>query len=308
MKKALIISNHGSPEGVSYKEIRLFLKKFLSDKNVVKIPKPVLNYLILPLRHIFLKKHYEKILIEGKIPLNYYMDKLKEKLQFEIFDLKIEIGNLYGKPFLEEKVYDLVKKGFKEIHLFPLYPHKTPVTTDLFEKYFKELKEKYKFEGKVLPFYYKNENFLKGLITKTKTFLEKENIDHFLFTYHGLPLKMAKECNYENQCKELSEILAKELGFKNHTTSFQSRFGFLEWVKPYTMEETKSLASKGIKNLLVLSPSFAIDCLETLYEINILLRKIFLKKGGEKFIFVNSLNDSEEHIYFLKNFILKNLN
>ncbi len=202
----------------------------------------------------------------------------------------------------------VIKNGFKKIYLFPLYPHKTPVTTDLFEKYYYDLKEKYEFEGKVFPFYYKDENFLRGLIAKTKIFLEAENIDHLLFSYHGLPLKMAKECNYENQCKELSEVLAKELGFKNYTTSFQSRFGFLEWVKPYTMEEIKFLAKKGVKNLLVLSPSFSIDCLETLYEINILSRKIFLKRGGEKFIFVPSLNDSEEHIYFLKNFILKNLN
>lgn len=305
MNKALILSSTGSPLKADVKEIKLFLKNFLSDKNVIKIPKVIL-YLILMIRPKILKKKYEKVLIKNKTPLNYYIEELKEKLQKAIPEIKIEIGNLYSAPFLKEKIKTLKSLYYKKIYLLPLYPQGSFATSETLKNHFKEAMEEEKLDHLIFPEYFKHPFYIKAIAKSIEG--KKVNFDFLIFSYHSLPQKMQGAMDYKEKCLLTTELILKELNFNGESiTSFQSKFGFQKWLKPSTIEILKNISKKSYKKVGILSPSFSLDCLETLYDIKIYLNGIYKKYTKRDLIYINALNSSKEHIDFLKNFVLDNI-
>lgn len=305
MNKALILSSTGSPLRADVKEIKLFLKNFLSDSNVIKIPKIVL-FLILMMRPKILKKKYEKILIKDKTPLNYYLYGLKKKLQRAIPEIKIEIGNLYSEPFLKEKIKTLKSLHYRKIYLLPLYPQGSFATTETLKLHFKEAMEEEKLDHLIFPEYFSHPLYIKAIANSIKD--KKENFDFLIFSYHSLPQKMEGAMDYKEKCLKTTELVLKELNFiGENITSFQSKFGFQRWLEPSTKEILKNISKKFYKKVGILSPSFPLDCLETLYDLKIYLNDIYKKYTKRDLIYINALNSSKEHIEFLKKFILENI-
>jgi len=304
MKQALILSTTGSPKRAEIKEIRIFLKNFLGDKRLIKIPKVVL-FFILFLRPYLIKKKYEKILIDGKNPLNYFTEEIKNSLQKEL-DIKVEIGNLYSEPFLKDKIMELKKSNFRKIYLFPLYPQESPATTEILKYYFNSF-IRGEAEGLIFPSYFDHPLYLKAIANKIKE--KKEEFDFLIFSYHSLPQKMDGSLKYKEDCQKTTDLILKEINFEKEKaiTSFQSKFGFSKWLMPSTKNILEDLSKKNLEKVGILSPSFAIDCLETLYNIKINFSSFYKKLCGRELIYIEALNSSKEHISFLKNFVKENI-
>lgn len=304
MKSALILSSTGSPKKPEKKEIRKFLKNFLGDKRLIRMPKPIL-FFILIFRPYIIKKKYEKIFINGKNPLNYFTEKIKEKLQKQL-NMRIEIGNLYAEPYLKDKVNELKRSDFKKIYLFPLYPQESPATTDILKFYFKDFIGE-EIEGLIFPAYFSHPLYLKAMASKINE--KKEKFDFLIFSYHNLPEKMEGSLKYKEDCYKTTQLILKEINFEEERamTSFQSKFGFSKWLEPSTKDVLKDLSRKNFEKVGILSPSFPIDCLETLYDIKINFCSYYKKLSGKDLIYIEGLNSSQEHINFLKNFIGDNI-
>lgn len=306
MKYGLIISSTGSPSSTNIEDIKNFLKNFLGDKKLIKIPPPVL-FLIIKFRSKIVKKKYEKILIKGKTPMNFYMQELKENLQKRIPDLKIEIGNLYAPPYLEERIKKLYDSNIKRIYLLPLYPHKSPATTEILKYYFNKIIKDLDLEGLIFPEYYRHPLYKNAIAKKINE--KKENFDFLIFSYHSLPENMEGAQDYKKQCMETTDLILEETGFKKELakSGFQSKFGFQKWLKPSTFKILKEISGKNLKKVGIISPSFPLDCLETLYDINIYFKDYYRKLTGKDLIYIEALNSSREHIDFLKKFIEDNI-
>lgn len=306
MNSALLISSTGSPQKAEIEQIREFLKNFLGDKKLIKIPYPIL-YLILKFRPKIIKKKYEKIIISGNTPLNYFMKELKENLQKNLPELKIEIGNLYAPPYLKDKIKKLKKENFRRIYLLPLYPQGSLATTEILKYHFNKIIEEENLEGLIFPEYYRHPKYIKAVSEKIKE--KKENFDFIIFSYHGLPVKMEGAFEYKEKCIKTTELVMENLNFskENTITAFQSRFGFGRWLKPSTLKILKDISKRNFKKIAIISPSFPVDCLETLYDINIYFKDYFKKISGRDLIYIEALNSSKEHIEFLKHFIKENI-
>lgn len=331
MKKAVLLINIGSPDEIKVSAVRKYLQKFLMDGRVLDIPFLarflLVNGIIAPFRAIKSHKAYKHILIHNQSPLTYYSLQLEKKLQ-QILGIHyvVKTAMLYGKPYLSDILKEIQHLPFSEIIIIPLYPQYASSTTgSALEKVFKEIKNWLVIPNiKTLHTFYHHPEFIDVWAKHIKKHLP-ENYDFILFSYHGLPihqiLKADKQfsvrccrlndcCNtitlqnsycYRMNCLQTTQLITEKLALnKNKTAScFQSRLGKSEWLQPYAIDFIKKLAEEGIKNLVIVAPSFVVDCLETLFEIQIEYTKLFQLYGGQTLKLIPSLNTEEDWIYFL---------
>ncbi|MEJ5166211.1 MAG: ferrochelatase, partial [Thermoanaerobaculia bacterium] len=186
-------------------------------------------------------------------------------------------------------------------------PQGSPATTEILKYHFNEIIKEENLEGLIFPEYYKHPEYIKAVSEKIKE--KKASFDFIVFSYHGLPVKMEGAFEYKEKCIKTTEMVIEDLNFSKEKTitSFQSRFGFGRWLKPSTLEILKDLSRKNFQKIAIMSPSFPLDCLETLYDINIYFREYFRKISGKDLTYIDALNLSKGHIEFLKNFIVENL-
>lgn len=333
-KKGVLLINLGTPNSPSTKDVRIYLTEFLNDPYVIDINwlarTLLVNLIIVPFRAPKSAKIYQKLWTKNGSPLLYYGQEVQKKLQTEIGDnYKVHLAMRYQNPSMDKVFAEMETENYDELIIIPLYPQYATSSTKTSIEKAKKLLKKWKKQPsiKFIEHFYDNALFIDTIIEQAKQFT-LINYDHILFSYHGLPirqlhkvhpgktckeLKCKEEINehnkycYQAQCYETTRLITQKLNLKSedYSVGFQSRLDD-KWVKPYSDKLVEQLGKEGKKNLLVFSPAFVADCLETTIEISDEYQEIFTKNGGEKLQLVPSLNDHPKWINTLKELISNN--
>ena len=319
-KTGVLLINLGTPDSTNWWDIRKYLKEFLSDRRVIEVNpvlwQIILNLFILNIRPSKTAHAYKKIWLKetDESPLRYYTRNQAEKLQQELVDenIIVNFAMRYGNPSIKSKLNELKNNGCENIIILPLYPQYAAATTATVcdEVYRTLMKMRWQPSLQIVPHYESEPLYVSALVKSIEKKIETISWkpDLIIASYHGIPKKyFDKGDPYHCYCHKTTRLIKEKFSKIEIQTTFQSRFGPQEWLTPYTDKTLESLSAKGIKNLLVICPGFASDCVETLEEINILGRETFLKNGGEKFDFIPCLNDGSEHIKLFENLVKKYL-
>jgi ferrochelatase len=240
--------------------------------------------------------------------------KLNEVMKLEFGNsIEVEFCMRYGNPSTESKLNALLEKGCSRIIFLPLYPHYAGATSATAnDSLFRSLmKITWQPSVRTIEPYFQNPGYIKILAESVSAGYESaESKPEVLVTsYHGVPKRYLTQGDpYHCQCQKTTRLLKEKLGWSDDKiiTTFQSKFGPEEWLQPYTVRKVAELAQNGVKNIAVIAPAFASDCIETLEEIREEIRESFENAGGEKFTYIPCLNASEPHIEFLKDLIIEN--
>jgi ferrochelatase len=306
----VLLVNLGTPDAAEAKAVRRYLKEFLTDKRVIErdglLWKMVLNGIILPLRSRRRARDYEKIWNKEKdeSPLKTITRSQAEKLAAILEPLGkhivVDWAMRYASPSIVSRLQAMTARGCDRILLMPLYPQYAAATTatacDEAFRFMMGLRRQPAL--RVLPAYYDDPHYIEVLASSLKAEVQALPFepDVILVSYHGLPREyVAKGDPYEAQCAKTTQLLREQLNLDDSKLmmTFQSRFGRAKWLEPYTISTVKALAKKGVKNMVVVTPGFAADCLETLEEIAVENARVFKRYGGENFAAIPCLNDSE---------------
>ena len=319
-KTGILLVNLGTPDSTSWLDIRRYLKEFLSDKRVIEVNpfiwKIILNLFILTFRPAKTAKAYKEIWMqkENMSPLRYYTEKQAEKLSnlIQKDDVFIDYAMRYGNPSIKSKISNLHEKGCENLIVVPLYPQYAAATTATVcdEVYRTLMNMRWQPSLKIIPHYESEPLYIDALVNSLKIKLSEINWkpDLIVASYHGIPKKyFDKGDPYHCYCHKTTRLISEKFKEINIKTTFQSRFGPEEWLQPYTNKTLETLPKEGKKNILVICPGFASDCVETLEEISIQGKESFLKAGGDKFELVPCLNDNKDHIELLRHLVNKNL-
>ncbi len=324
-KVGVLIANLGTPDSTSYWSMRRYLTEFLSDKRVIDYPawiwQPILQLMVLTKRPFSSGEAYASIWNKeaDESPLmtitKQQVAKLKDRLAERYGDdVMVDFCMRYGNPSTKSKVRAMVAAGCTRILFCPLYPQYAGATmATANDQFFRALMEEtWQPASRTLPPYFDDPAYIDALaqsVTRAYAKLDHEP-DILVCSYHGLPFRYLTDGDpYHCQCVKTTRLLKERLGWGDDKiiTTFQSRFGPEEWLKPYTVEEVAELAKRGKKRIAVIAPAFSADCIETLEEINEEIRESFEEAGGESFSYVPCLNDDDAHIDALQGQIEANL-
>ncbi len=322
-KNGILIANLGTPDATDYWSMRRYLNEFLSDRRVVDMApwkwQPLLQGVILTIRPSRSGANYRKIWDNerGGSPLALITQDqtkaLRARLEARFGEqVQVEYAMRYGNPPVDRVLRGLLEAGCDKVVFFPLYPQYAGASTATAnDQFFRALMAEVAQPAvRTVPAYFDHPLYIKALVSSIQTALGEARPDVLVASYHGMPesYRAAGDPYYE-QCIETSRLLRAALGLSDTQliTTFQSRFGAAEWLKPYTVEEVARLAAVGKKNIAVLAPGFSADCLETLEEINGEIREAFEDAGGENFTYIPALNDDSAHIDMLESIVLENL-
>lgn len=316
--QALVLVNLGTPASPATGDVRHFLRIFLSDPRVVKIPRllwlPLLYGFILPLRSARVARLYQQIWWPEGSPLQVITERQTQKLASQLATAKqraaVRYAMVYGEPSLATVIHELKQQGIKHSIVLPLYPQYCSATTGSVEDQLRQLQQRADVAITLIKSYYDDELYIKALAESVQTHRRQQPKGEFLlFSFHGIPQALINAGDpYYQQCLSTAARVAEQLQLApdRWQVAFQSRFGKAEWAKPYTDRVIEELAQKGIKHLDVITPAFASDCLETLEEIAIQNAALFQRAGGEQLTLIPCLNDSDTHIAMMKKLFEKN--
>jgi len=340
MKTGVLLINLGTPDSPKTSDVRKYLTQFLNDPRVFDIH-PVsrfilVNGIIVPFRSSKSAKLYEKVWTKEGSPLLVNSVKQKELLQKSLGDdYVVELGMRYQQPSLEFALNKLREARVEKIIMIPLYPQYASSSTGSSVEEAIRVIQKWEVTPsyEVISKFYDNPDFIDACVEVAKKYKTNsdtwDNYDHILFSYHGLPerhimkgsahyggdtCKLGSCCDkitknnqycYRANCFETTRQLVKKLNIPEgkYESTFQSRLND-KWIKPYSDKVVEQKAKEGKKKLLIFSPAFVADCLETLYEIGTEYDELFKKHGGEKVTLVESLNDHPKWIEALKNMVM----
>ena len=325
-KVGILIANLGTPDNYDYWSMRRYLGEFLSDKRVIDYPaylwQPLLQLIILTSRPFRSGAAYKSIWNEeeGESPLmtitKAQTAKIKERAHERYGDkVVVDFAMRYGNPSTKSKVREMVAKGCSKILFFPLYPHYAGATSATAnDQFFRALMdEKWQPIARVIEPYFDDAAYIEALAQSVeKAYAAAENKPEVLVcSYHGVPKRYLIQGDpYHCQCQKTTRLLKERLGWADTdiVTTFQSKFGPEEWLKPYTVEKVARLAEEdGKKRIAVIAPAFSADCIETLEEINEEIKESFEEAGGKEFTYIPCLNDDDAHIDALTQIISRNL-
>ena len=319
-KTGILLVNLGTPVSTNWWDIRKYLKEFLSDRRVIEVNpilwKLILNLFILTFRPSKTAQAYKKIWLKdtNESPLRYFTRNQAEKLKQRVGSENtiIDFAMRYGEPSIKSKLHMLKDEGCENIIILPLYPQYAAATTATVcdEVYRTLMGMRWQPSLQIIPHYESEPLYINSLVKSIERKIKNINWkpDLIIASYHGIPKKyFDKGDPYHCYCHKTTRLLKESFPKIEIQTTFQSRFGPQEWLKPYTDKTLENLPNKKVKNLLVICPGFASDCVETLEEINILGRETFLQNGGEKFDLIPCLNDNSDHIELLENLVKRYL-
>ena len=319
-KTGVLLVNLGTPDSTSWWDIRKYLKEFLSDRRVIEVNpfiwQIILNLFILTFRPSKTAHAYKKIWRKesNESPLLFFTRSQADKLRNDIGDEKIivDFAMRYGNPSIKSRLNQLKEEGCENIVILPLYPQYAAATTATVcdEVYRSLMGMRWQPSLQIIPHYESEPQYIDALIVSIEKKIKEINWkpDLIISSYHGIPKSyFDKGDPYHCYCHKTTRLMKEKFNKVKIELTFQSRFGPQEWLTPYTDKTLESLPSKNIKNLLVICPGFASDCVETLEEINIQGREYFLKNGGENFDLIPCLNDNSDHIELFKKLVNKYL-
>ncbi len=336
-KTGVLLVNLGTPNSPNTKDVRVYLREFLMDERVIDIPFIfrflLVNGIIAPFRSPKSAKEYKKVWTDKGSPLLLHGLATEKLLQEKLGkNFIVSLGMRYQNPSIQVALEKFKDKGIKKLIVIPLYPQYASATTgSSVQKVYEEVNK-----WQIIPTmnivnqFLEHPSFIKASANIGQKFLEEDQYDHFVFSYHGLPERQIRKGSCDNycqlndkccstyhsknqycyraQCFETTRLLASALDIdeKDYTVCFQSRLGKDPWIQPYTEDVIKKLREKGHKKVLAFSPAFVSDCLETIIEVGEEYRDEFLELGGEKWQLVDSLNDHPDWINCLSDLVLEN--
>lgn len=323
-KTAVVLVNLGTPEAPTPTAVRRYLREFLSDPRVVEIPRIVwwfiLNLFILPFRSRRSAHAYQSIWSEQGSPLMVHTVDLAHTLQEQLrrdatgaHAPMVVVAMRYGQPSIRSRLKSLRAQGVSRILVVPLYPQYAAATTaSIFDAVFDELKTwRHLPELRLLSDYHDDPTYLDSVATSIKQFWKSEGRgSKLLFSFHGLPERSrALGDPYHDQCQASARGIAARLQLQPEQWQvvFQSRFGPADWLKPYCVDTLAALPAIGCTEVDVVCPGFAADCLETLEEIAITNRDVFLQAGGRQYRYIPALNSSPLHVSMLSSLVTRAL-
>jgi ferrochelatase len=331
--KGVLLVNLGSPQSPRAEDVKPYLDEFLMDKYVIDVPFLLRALLV---RGIILRKRpeksaaaYAKIWWDEGSPLVVISKRMHKKVQAQT-DIPVSLAMRYGQPSILSGLQELHDRGVDEVLLFPLYPQHAMASTVTILVLAEELRKKHfpnmKFSD--VPAFYNKPDYIKNLADSIKKHLGNFEYDHLLFSYHGIPERHIRKTDvtkshckidgvccqtkseahqfcYRHQCYETTRQVVELLGIPadKYSQTFQSRLAGDKWLEPYTDIEINKMPEKGIRKLAVVTPAFVSDCLETLEEIAIEANHQFKEHGGEEFLAIPCLNDSDEWCATVSNWI-----
>lgn len=331
MKKAVLIINIGTPDNDNKKSVFKFLYQFLNDPMVIDLPwllrKILVNMIIIPFRIRKSTNLYKRLWTKQGSPLLINTQKMADKLQQIQNEYTVFVAMRYGNPSLKNVLQDIYNQGFTSITVFPMYPQYSLSTTQTTIDEIKKITHNWKgIKLKFVEQFYYHKYFVDAFVNNIRNF-DIDNFDHILFSFHGLPLRHVKkehermkntncECEqnihskqaikcYNNSCLHTADLITSKLNLKStdYTMCYQSRLT-KRWLQPFTDATILERAKKGDKKILVISPSFVADCLETTVEIGLDYKELFLKAGGQDLTLVPALNDSDMWVKAVLDIIL----
>lgn len=341
-KTTVVLVNLGTPDSPSVSDVRKYLFEFLNDPRVIDIPAIarflLVNLIIVPFRAPKSAKIYKELWVNNGLPnvaegspILYYGKSVQRKLQQALGDeFDVQLAMRYQNPSMDEVFENIYKKNLEKIIIVPLFPQYASATTgSIIDKAMKIISKWWVIpEIKFISQYYDDEGFINTIVERAKKY-NVDEYDHVLFSYHGLPVRqvdkvykdgtLCEEHNCETEinetnrycykatCYATTRLIAQKLNLtkEKYTVCFQSRLD-KNWLEPFADKVIIEQAKKGAKKILVFSPAFVADCLETLIEIGVEYQKLFEEHGGEKVQLVESLNDHPMWIETLKKMVLNN--
>ena len=317
-KTGVLLINLGTPDSTSWWDIRKYLKEFLSDRRVIEVNpvlwQIILNLFILTIRPSKTAHAYKKIWRKetNESPLLYFTRSQAQKLNNKIGNDKIivDFAMRYGNPSIKSKLNVLKTAGCENIIILPLYPQYAAATTaTVCDEVYRSLMDmRWQPSLQIIPHYESEPDYIEALIKSIKRKLNNISWvpDLIISSYHGIPKKyFDKGDPYYCYCHKTTRLIKENFNQIDIQLTFQSRFGPQEWLTPYTDKTLEELPKNGIKNLLVICPGFASDCVETLEEIDIQGRESFLNNGGKNFDLIPCLNDDPDHINLFEKLVKK---
>lgn len=331
-KTGVLLINLGTPDSPSVADVRSYLSQFLNDPRVIDIPwlwrKILVNLIIVPFRAPKSAKIYRKLWTANGSPLLHYGIQVKKLLQEELGDpYEVHLAMRYKNPSIPNVMEEMRKKNFAQLIVLPLFPQYASASTgSVLDEVMRVMRKWWVIpEVKFISQYYDHPTFINTIVERGRLY-DLHEFDHVLFSYHGLPERqvdkvyiegLCSDHNCENEitsenkycykatCYATTRLIAEKLGIpKNkYTVCFQSRLN-KKWLKPFSDEVVEVCAKKGMKKILVFSPAFTADCLETIIEIGEEYQKIFKANGGHKVQLVESLNDHPLWIQCLKELVV----
>jgi protoporphyrin/coproporphyrin ferrochelatase len=314
----ILLVNLGTPDSPSYFAVQRYLREFLGDRRVIETSRliwsPILYGVVLPFRPLRTARNYQKIWMADGSPLAVYSKRLAIKvgaqLQSTLGDrVRIALGMTYGNPSIASAIQSLAEQNTRRLLVLPLFPQYCSSTTgSVFDRTSGALRRwRWLPEMRFVNDYYANPGYIDALSRRIEEhWTQAGERSHLLFSYHGIPADYVKHGDpYQTQAEATTRLVVSRLGLAAEEWShcYQSRFGRVAWLQPYTDATIEALARRGMRRLTVVSPSFAVDCLETLEEVAIDYRDKFLQLGGERLTLVPALNDDDRHAEVLASLV-----
>lgn len=315
----ILLLNLGTPDEPTPAAIRRYLAEFLSDPRVIEMPrllwKLILHGVILRIRPSKVSHAYKAVWTEQGSPLLQITREQTRKIEQQLKtkmkgQIAVEFGMRYGNPSIASAMNKLMSANIERLIVLPLYPQYSATTTaSSFDAIAKELLQWRRIPAlRLITQYHDHNGYIDSLVKSIQQFREKQGeADILLFSFHGLPKRYLLAGDpYYCHCQKTARLVAEKLGLAKSQwrISFQSRVGREEWLKPYTDELLLELAKTKETSVQVICPGFSADCLETLEEINMQNRDLFIENGGTHYDYIPALNADEAHIHFLSELIL----
>jgi ferrochelatase len=309
---AVILTNLGTPDRLERASIKRFLREFLSDPLVVRLPRlfwlPLLYGIILPLRSGKTLQAYSRVWGKEGSPLLAYANRQRNALQEKLLgQAHVELAMRYGNPSYPSVLRQLRDAGVDRLVVLPLYPQYSVTTTATSYKHLKNTLRELDYSPTVefIGYYPDHPAYIDALAESIREHWQQEQ-RHLLMSFHGLPQENVDRGDpYQQQCEKTAQLLAAklELGADDWSIGYQSRFGKQTWIQPYTSDVLHQLVERGVKAVDVICPGFSADCLETLDEIEVEYRNEFMQLGGEQFSYIHALNDRDAHIEMMQSLV-----
>lgn len=319
-KQGILLVNLGTPDAPTPAAVKRYLAEFLHDHRVVDLSRwlwcPILHGIILNTRPKRVAHAYAGIWTEEGSPLlvisRQQQQALADRLKRQGYDIPVELGMTYGNPSLQSSIEALKTQGVEEIIVLPLYPQYSATTTGaVFDQLARVIAKQREFPAiTFIRDYYRSEAYITALANSVREHWDEHGRgDKLMMSFHGIPQRYADEGDpYPEHCKATAQAVADQLQLTEDQwlCSFQSRFGKEEWIKPYT-DVTLENWAKEIQTVDVICPAFSVDCLETLEEIQVENRDLFIENGGQTLNYIPALNAREDHIDMMFGLVLNKL-
>ncbi len=311
---AILIVNTGSPAAPTAEALAPYLEEFLSDRHIVDLPPflwlPILRHFVIPKRKEASAKRYRQIWTQSGSPLLVHTKNTAEKLQTSLGEgYSVFYAMRYGNPSIEKTLQTIAKENPERLFLLPAFAQEARETRGTIEDAFKEISQKLKLTIpiEVIPSWFEEADYIRALAGSVRSSRIDLKETRLIASFHGIPVKHAARYTYE--CEKTRELLEKELGLEKGAIriAYQSKFGFGHWTVPHIRNVIEEEISRQTENLAILCPGFSADCLESLEEIAVWYRDLFLNGGGKRFTYIPALNESDAAIALYEKLIRKAL-